>query len=1174
MEINTHTGHTILEVANKNGITIPTLCHDDNLKNYGSCGMCVVEIENNPKLNRACSTQIQDGMVIQTETPRILESRKTTLELMLSDHKGDCKAPCMLGCPSNVDVQGYVGLTANKEYEEALKLIKEDLPLPASIGRVCPHPCQTACRRGVVDDSISIAWIKRYVADMDLDKDASYMPSIAPATGKRIAVIGGGPGGLSSAYFLRRAGHDVVVYEAMPDFGGMLKYGIPLYRLPKEVLNKEVKLIEKMGVKLIPNMRIGRDLTLDHIRESFDATYVSIGAWKSAFMNCKGSDAQGIIGGIEFLNKFAINEPVRTGNRIAVIGGGNTAMDACRTAIRLGAKEVYAIYRRTKEDMPAVDIEIEEAEEEGVTFKFLSNPVEFAKDENGNVTHMRLQKMVQGEPDASGRRSVSPTGEEEIIEIDSVIMSIGQKLAAEGLEQIALNDRGNIAIEKGTFMTNLEGVFAGGDAVERGAGIAIEAIADGKNAAKVITNYLRGVVLPIKPLYTVKKENLTIADFKDVKVAAKAYMGHEYPEIRMHNFEEVVHGYKNPNALEESNRCLECGCMDAYECNLFDYANDYDVQPVRFEGPSEDVAIDTAHPYFMRDSNKCILCGMCVRVCDEVMDHGILGFANRGFDAVVQPAFNQTFKETDCISCGQCVSLCPTGALREKALIHKPVPVKATETDSVCNQCGLGCNLKLESRGSLLLRSLPKRTEVVNGGLLCEKGRFDLVKIQNQERLTMPMVRKNGELEKVSWNEAILYTARKAQSLYLRYGENALAAMVSGNYFNETLHMVKRMCNESFKTDYVYATKGYEKGLKDVLGYDASSNLVSELDGTNLIITVGTHIMEKQPVLGVRIRKATHKGVELLVINDSESKADSWANNAYYTEDNMNLLNGIAKVLLTAKGQPQNVTGYDELAKSLGNTLVSNEAQAIADKLLNAKNAMIVFDRERLTDEAVIMIAQIAVLSGHIGRPRNGLVQLRPDGNTQGMVDMGINMNTQELLNKLDAGQVKGLMIFDGDATMEVSKDLEFLVVQEDVLSDLGKQADVIIPMPTHVETSGTMTRQDRKIQYVQGAVQPHVEMTNIDQIKEIMEIFGNKDHEVDVDRLLEDIGKVVPEYLHAHESKGEGVYWPVGKSRVLYGNGFATEDSSAKLHPAVEGEMYKEYVTDIETVVEEEKAI
>lgn len=1151
VEINTHAGYTILEVAQANEIEIPTLCHDDKLKNYGSCGMCVVEIENNPRLIRSCSTDIQDGMVIKTDSERIRESRKTTLELMLSDHEGDCKAPCMLGCPSNVDVQGYVGLTANQEYEEALKLIKEDLPLPASIGRVCPHPCQTACRRGLVEDAISIAWIKRFVADMDLEKETSYMPSIQSSTGKRVAVIGGGPGGLSAAYFLRRQGHDVAVYEAMPEFGGMLKYGIPLYRLPKDVLKKEIAIIESMGVKLIPNTRIGHDITLDHIREHFDAVYVSIGAWKSSYLNCPGIDSQGIIGGIEFLNKFAVNEPVRTGNRIAVIGGGNTAMDACRTAIRLGAKEVYAIYRRTKADMPAVDVEIEEAEEEGVVFKFLSNPVEFISD-GGKVTHIKLQKMRQTQEDASGRRGVEPTGEEEILPVDSVIMSVGQRLMPEGFEDITLNERGNIAINA-SYMTNLDGVFAGGDAVNHGAGIAIEAIADGKHAAEVIEKYLKGDFIVHSSLYTVKKD-VTPEDLKHISKVYKSHMSHESPELRVHNFEEVVHGFTTKEATTEANRCLECGCMDSFECDLFDYANDYDVKPERFEGKKKALPIDDDHFYFMRDSNKCILCGMCVRICDEVMDQGVIGLVSRGFDVRVQPAFEKSIVETDCISCGQCVSVCPTGALQEKSLVRKAVPLNPQVTESVCNQCGLGCSIELESKGSLLLRSLPKKTDSINKGLLCKKGRFDLVLQQNQRRIRTPMVRKNGVLEEVSWDEAILYIARKAQSINLRYGEHSMATIVSGKYFNETIYLAKKMANETFKTKHVYANKGYKKGLKDVLGYDVSSNVVTELEYTDLIVTFGTSIMEKQPVLGVRIKKATAKGVQLMVINDEKTQADSWAHQCYY-QDDLTLLKGIVKTLLERRVVPMNDRML--LEESLRDVVVSKEAIEIAETIMNHKNVMFVCDRDKLTDDSIVLIAELAVLSGKIGRPRNGIIQLRADGNTQGMVDLGINMDTQSLNEKIQSGEVKGLIIMDDDLTVDLPDSLEFIMVQGEYYSVLLEHADVVMPSPSHAETDGTMTSQDRRIQYVRSAIEPKTSMTNIKQIQEIIKVFNSHDSIKD-DMILEYIGKMLPEYLHAQQNIHHDSYWPIGQSRILYENGFHTENGLANCVETMGRAMYK----------------
>ncbi|MDR0286389.1 MAG: FAD-dependent oxidoreductase, partial [Clostridiales bacterium] len=349
---------TILQAARRIGVDIPTLCHDDRVKEYGGCGICVVEAEGIPKLLRSCSTVVSEGMKINTETKRARESRQIALELMLSDHDGDCRAPCMLACPGNTDCQGYVGLIANGEYEEALKLIKKKIPLPASIGRVCPHPCETACRRQMVEESISIAQLKAYVADMDLS-GKKYVPSCEKPTGKKLAIVGGGPGGLSAAYFLRIKGHDVTVFDFMPEMGGMLRYGIPEYRLPKAVLKKEVDLIADMGVEFRNNIKLGQDITLKELKNSYDAVLIATGAWLSICMNIAGENLPGVLGGIDFLRAVSQNrDSVCVGKKVAVTGGGNTAMDACRTAVRLGAEKVYVIYRRGRDEMPADQSEI------------------------------------------------------------------------------------------------------------------------------------------------------------------------------------------------------------------------------------------------------------------------------------------------------------------------------------------------------------------------------------------------------------------------------------------------------------------------------------------------------------------------------------------------------------------------------------------------------------------------------------------------------------------------------------------------------------------------------------------------------------------------------------------------------------------------------------------------
>ena len=371
-EIEAQEGATILQIARENGIEIPTLCHDARVEAYGACGLCVVEVEGSPKLARACATKAADGMVIHTQGERAKQARKVALELLLSDHEGDCKAPCSLNCPAGTDCQGYVGLIANGQYREAVKLIKEKVPLPASIGRICPHPCEQACRRKMVEDPIAIAHLKSFAADLDLRSWAPYQPECAPDTHRKISIVGGGPAGLTAAYFLRTMGHSVAIYDAMPKMGGMLRYGIPQYRLPKEVLDQEIAAIANLGVTMINNAKIGDGVTLDELREGSDAVLVAIGAWTSSSMRVPGESLNGVMGGIDFLRHVALNEPSGIGERVAVVGGGNTAMDACRTAVRMGAKEVYIIYRRTRDEMPADALEIAQAEEEGVAFKFLT----------------------------------------------------------------------------------------------------------------------------------------------------------------------------------------------------------------------------------------------------------------------------------------------------------------------------------------------------------------------------------------------------------------------------------------------------------------------------------------------------------------------------------------------------------------------------------------------------------------------------------------------------------------------------------------------------------------------------------------------------------------------------------------------------------------------------------
>ena len=672
--ITVEEGTTILQAAKDNGIYIPTLCYDDAVKVYGACGLCVVEAEGIPKLLRSCSAKCSEGMVVNTESKRVVQSRKIAMELLMSAHDGDCVAPCQLNCPARTDCQGYVGLIANGEYEAALKLIKNKVSLPASIGRVCPHPCETACRRGKVDEAINIAQLKAFAADMDLNSD-SYLPEKNAPTGKKIAIIGGGPAGLTAAYRLAISGHEVTVYDMMEKMGGMLRYGIPQYRLPKEVLDKEITIIEKLGVKMINGVKLGKDFTVASLKAQNDAVIVAVGAWKSSSMRTPGEELNGIYGGIDFLRAVALKQEINIGDKVVICGGGNTAMDACRTAVRLGAKEVYCVYRRTRNEMPAEDIEITEAEEEGVQFKFLTNPISF-NGKDGKVKSVTLQLMELGEPDASGRRRpVAIEGKTEELDVDSVIIAIGQKLVNEDVSELKLTDRGNIEADIDTFKTNIEGVFAIGDATNRGASIAIEAIGEANRCALSIDAYLNGEDIETRVPYISRRDEELI-DFQS-KEKCPARKPQVLPAAeRKNNFDEVCLGYTEEDAKAEASRCLECGCKEYYKCKLLSVAQRYDIHPERFKGEMPQKYTADSNEFIERNSAKCILCGLCVRSCKEVMNISAIGLLGRGFKTEVAPAFNLPLDQTKCTNCGLCVELCPTGALTEKSALKKQVPLK------------------------------------------------------------------------------------------------------------------------------------------------------------------------------------------------------------------------------------------------------------------------------------------------------------------------------------------------------------------------------------------------------------------------------------------------------------------------------------------------------------------
>ncbi|MCP4345840.1 MAG: FAD-dependent oxidoreductase [Desulfobacterales bacterium] len=502
----------------------------------------------------------------------ILQVRTMSERLLHMNQEDDALAPCQQTCPAEINIPEYISRILSGDYEGAVHTIRERNPLLLSCGRVCPHPCEDMCRRGIEDEPVSINQLKRFAADFEMNSGKRLPISCAPSTGKKVAVIGGGPAGLSCAFFLRRVGHDVTIYESMPNLGGMIRYGIPEYRLPKKTLDWEIEGILNLGIESRVNATFGQDFDMGDLAfEGFDTVFMGVGAWVDYNLGVEGEDYKGCYKGIDFLSRLAAGDPPLIGKKAAVIGGGNSAIDCVRNLIRLGAEEVSIVYRRTRAEMPANEVEIEAAEHEGVNFQFLAAPVRVVADDDGNATHLEYLKMELGEPDASGRRRPVPIeGSETLLEADMLITAIGQrpdvtfKEGSKRLEKLDITRWNTIDSNPETLQSSIPYIFTGGDSAT-GPSLVVEAIGGGRRAARSIHQYLSGEeVTPVpKSLY---KKQIPESVFDAVEGVVKTPRA-ELPELsvkeRITSFIEVDLVLEEGDALKEAERCLSC-CRICY----------------------------------------------------------------------------------------------------------------------------------------------------------------------------------------------------------------------------------------------------------------------------------------------------------------------------------------------------------------------------------------------------------------------------------------------------------------------------------------------------------------------------------------------------------------------------------------------------------------------------------
>ena len=602
---------------------------------------------------------------------------------------GDCDiltpAPCQMACPAGIDVSSYVSLIGEGRYAEAVELIRKDNPFPWVCGLVCTHPCEFVCVRGRIDSPIAIMNLKAFAAEKAVSERVyKNPPKAANSLDQKVCIIGAGPAGLTAAYYLALKGYRVTVVEALPYAGGMMMVGIPRYRLPREVIDREVAFIEELGVEFRFNTWLGHDTTIDQLRsEGFEAFFVATGAHSCFEMGVKGErDFPQVIGAITFLNNVAMGERHIPGRRTAVIGGGNVAIDAARTLIRLGCEDVILLYRRTRSEMPANVEEVKQAEEEGVRLAFLTIPLEVLG-EGRKVTGLKCLRARLAEPDEKGRRKPVPVeGSEHVIEVDAVVSAIGQRIDRMGLETVEglrWTKWGTLVADTITSATSAKGIFSGGDLV-LGPATVVEAIGAGKRAAEGIERYFRGLPQPKMPPVPVRRKRV---DLTEVTASAKMSLRRPEmpllgPERRRITFQQVELGYDEATAKQEARRCLRC--------------------------------------------DICKRCGKCVTICRDKMGIDALQFGYLDFGT---PGFTDyRITAERCILCGACATNCPTGAI--------------TLTDSngerVLSLCGtVLCREKLEYCDNCsavigparYLDYVKKRTatiqEAFEGRRLCEK---------------------------------------------------------------------------------------------------------------------------------------------------------------------------------------------------------------------------------------------------------------------------------------------------------------------------------------------------------------------------------------------------------------------------------------------------------------------
>ncbi|MCX6170357.1 MAG: molybdopterin-dependent oxidoreductase [Ignavibacteriales bacterium] len=1179
-EILSDPDKTILEAIHENNLdTIPTLCHDKRTEHFTSCFLCVVEVNGSNKLVPSCSTIIREGMKIVSNNEKVRNSRKTALELLFSNHYADCLGPCKQSCPAGVDAQAYIALTSMGKYKEAIKLVKENNPLPLSIGRVCVRDCENACRRNLVDEPVACNYLKRYIADVD--KTEMWIPDLKPRNKKKIAVIGGGPAGLTCAYYLTLEGYSPTIFEKLPELGGMLRYGIPEYRLPKKILDEEINWILNLGVSKKTGLELGKDFSVNSLfNDSYESIFIGVGAHKAATMGLKDEDVtEGIFKGIDFLREVEKGNKPKLFGTVIIVGGGNTAIDASRTALRCGADKVKIVYRRSIKEMPASQEEIEAAEKEGIEILFLTNPKTIIS-ENKKLKGIECLKQKLESKKAGERPSpVAIEGSEYIIDCDFIIGAIGQKVDTSFIDldkNCALEKWGTVTINQETFETTIPGVFAGGDVVT-GPLTAISSIAQGKKAAQSIMSYLETGKAKVSKGKFVSFKNrfgeLSEREFAHIKKIAREKLTELNVTDRIRTFDEVESGISESQSFNECGRCLECGCSEYYDCTLRKYGEEYDLDISNYIGETKKYLVDNRHPFISLDPNKCINCGKCVRTCSEILEVSALGFVYRGFKSMVKPAMEKPLLESNCIACGNCIDSCPTGAISEKFPFKILGTLPKLNYETICSFCSVGCNInfkKINDGIFYVSNSTESILETHNKGYLCIKGKFGHRFLMDKNRVNASIIRREGLVHEVKTEEAIIYTEKRVRDIMDKYGRDSVAIFASPKLSNEELYLLQKFARVGLRNNNIvsFSNLFQEKeldALDDSFGLTISSAKMDDLKSADVIIVINSNLSEENLVMELKIKEAQKKGALLIVINSSEIKltrhADLWIDTTKGT--NTLLLDALMKISIDNNCVDHEFINmktqlYTEFKEKLFGLNIDDALKTINidnEKIIRLfemvknpeSNLIVIYNIDSAREKSVHDLKAVAnymLLTGRIKKQNNGIILLRDDCNSAGLMDMGVSpkylpgyvkysevdqiekirnkwgrnlipiFKEVDLEKKLKHGEIKAALIFGEDPLAEERyrkyfSNIEFLLVSDSFNTRTTLEADVVLPALTHIEKEGTYTRCDHTLQKANKIINRNHEYSNWEIIELLAGCFSKGFNHHSVSDIFEEIKNV-----------------------------------------------------------------